>query len=132
VLCFLRYSPLFIAWLGGVAEAYNQEASSSGVHPSSSSMVSRKISTLCKRIQVEFRKNANQEKAAYMANYMRKSPPTPYHGLQSPERRALQKQVVEETGFTIDSRNEYETCIRELWKLPYREEKHFGIDLALQ
>ena len=80
--------------------------------------------------QREFRKASNPEIVKAKQSYMKTT--MPFYGIPSPERRAIQNNVLMEMDLTIDSPTSYETCIRALWALPHREEKYFAIDVALK
>jgi len=99
----------------------------SASHPRSTRLVRKFV----QRIQADLKRNADDEQAQRIANYMRKSPPTLYHGLLTPERRRVQAAVMKDFPDLIRSQESYETAIETLWKLRYREEKHAAIDLAL-
>lgn len=86
------------------------------------------VPNLIQVTQREFRKAANPEIAKAKHTYLKTT--MPLYGIPSPERRAIQSNVL--MNLTIDSSTCYETCIRALWALPHREEKYFAIDVALK
>ena len=72
-----------------------------------------------------FEQHADTDKAAPMARYMRDH--FPFLGIKSPERKALFKQFVRESG--LPQPEELETVVWDLWQLPEREYQYGAQDL---
>ena len=71
---------------------------------------------------------ADPDKAAPMAAYMKTT--VPFYGVQSPARERIAKDLVKR--FEIGNRRDYERTVRQLWKLPHREEKYLAIEVAIR
>jgi 3-methyladenine DNA glycosylase AlkD len=69
---------------------------------------------------------ADPGKAAGMAAYMKTD--MPFYGVQKPARSVVLRAMIER--FPVESREEYEEAVLDLWALPHREEKYLAIGLA--
>ena len=76
----------------------------------------------------EFKNNANEEKALAMAKYMKYH--FAYYGIRSPEVKAIALKFYKENG--KPSVEEYQKIVKELWKLPERENQYFAQELCLK
>ena len=70
--------------------------------------------------------NANPQNAEPMEAYMKHV--QAYYGIKTEQRRALFREA--KAAFPIDSRDDYEAVVRELWGGPLREEKYQALEVA--
>ena len=77
-------------------------------------------------IQSQLQLHADPNKALPMQQYMKTT--MPFYGVHTPARRRIVKQAIKQ--FPIPTQRDCQSCIRQLWSLPHREEKYIAIDFA--
>jgi len=89
--------------------------------------MTNKLHPLTKAIRIALSYAANPDDDLPMQAYMKSE--IPFRGVKTPVRRQIFKRLFKE--YPINSLEEYERVIRELWDASYREERYAAIAIAL-
>ena len=79
-------------------------------------------------VRSEYPKYANAENAAHMKRYMKSE--MDYHGVKAPIKKQINQQAFKQ--FKIESIEEYDLVLKQLWDARYREERYSAIAFSKQ